>query len=183
MSVFFLFPLISLCCVCNFLSRLRRLQHASLFPWINHSHAPQGCGWFLTCRTIQTRLPVSKRLNCDLISRCEYPSRNPSSPLDCRAGDRFAASLHLLHLLLLLIALLALYVTFAALSARFSTQADVRGTATQVRTAGEERAKHGGRADERRRRRRRVPERRASLCWRPADCMVDFFILRIWIGC
>lgn len=26
------------------------------------------------------------RINCVLISRCEYPSRNPTSPLDCRAG-------------------------------------------------------------------------------------------------
>lgn len=51
-----------------------------------------GCGWFLTYRTIQTLLPVSKRLNCDLISRREYPSRNPTSPLDCRAADRSVSS-------------------------------------------------------------------------------------------
>lgn len=80
-------------------------------------------------------LLVSRRPLCDLISRCEDPSRNPSSPLDCRAADRFVSPL--LRLPLLLVALPALYVSFTALSARFFTQADVRGTATQVRTTGE----------------------------------------------
>lgn len=42
-------------------------------------------------RAIQTSLLLFKRLNCVLISRCEYPSRNPTSPLDCRAADRFAS--------------------------------------------------------------------------------------------
>lgn len=44
---------------------------------------------FLTYRATQTPLPLSKRLNCVLISCCEFPSRNPTSPLDCRAADRF----------------------------------------------------------------------------------------------
>lgn len=51
---------------------------------------------FLTYRATQTPLPLSKRLNCVLISCCEFPSRNPTSPLDCRAADRFPLLLFLL---------------------------------------------------------------------------------------
>lgn len=49
---------------------------------------------FLTCREPfrPDLLLLSKRLNCVLISRCEYPSRNTTSPLDCRAADRFRLS-------------------------------------------------------------------------------------------
>lgn len=75
-----------------YLSSCKSFFICFVFCWIDHAHFPQGCGWFLTCRTIQTSLPVSKGLNCDLISRCEYPSRNPTSPLDCRAGDHFISS-------------------------------------------------------------------------------------------
>lgn len=85
---------------------------------------------FLTYRATQTPLPLSKRLNCVLISCCEFPSRNPTSPLDCRAADRFP--------LLLFLLLRALYVTFPALSSRFFyASVDVHGTATQVRTTSE----------------------------------------------
>lgn len=85
---------------------------------------------FLTYRATQTPLPLSKRLNCVLISCCEFPSRNPTSPLDCRAADRFP--------LLLFLLLPALYVTFPALSSRFFyASVDVHGTATQVRTTSE----------------------------------------------
>lgn len=88
---------------------------------------------FLTYRTIQTSPLLSKRLNGVLISRCQYPSRNPSSPLDCRAADRFVSPTHRP-------ARTICYISSPLLS--LFTQADVHSTATQVRATGE-RTKHG----------------------------------------
>lgn len=128
---------------------------------------------FLTYRATQTPLPLSKRLNCVLISCCEFPSRNPTSPLDCRAADRFP--------LLLFLLLPALYVTFPALSSRFFyASVDVHGTATQVRTTSEgERELGSGSAGGRWPGIGETTRRGVCLCWEPEDWTVDLFILRI----
>lgn len=91
-----------------------------------------------------------KRLNCVLISRCEYPSRNPTSPLDCGAADRFSPSSLALPALGYM---LHFQPSPLALRKRTST-AQRHKCALQAA----ERARHGRQADGRRR--RRVPVRR-----------------------
>lgn len=145
------------------------------FPGLNNLFSLVGVDGFLTYRAIQNSPPLSKRLNCVLISRCEYPSRNPSSPLDCRAADRFAPPPPPRP------ARTICYI-FSPLLSLF-TQADVHGTATQARATGEEESE-ARRANRLTAGTGETTRRRIRLCLGTGepDWMVDFFILWIWIG-
>lgn len=86
-----------------------------------------------------------------MINRCEYPSRNPTSPLDCRAADRFSS-----------LPLPALYFTFPApLPSLFYAGGRPRHSDTSAHYR--RRRRHGWRTDGR---------RCVGLCWTPGglDC-------------
>lgn len=139
----------------------------------------------LARRAIQTSLIFIKRINRVVISRCEFPSRNQTSPLDCRAADHFSfppplplpyfsSSSPCPHYML----------HFQPSPLKFRRK---RTSAAQRRCAAkrtERSTAGGGHREATTRQQRRWQKLSLSLsafCWILAHWMLDLFLIGIWI--
>lgn len=136
----------------------------------------------LARRAIQTSLIFIKRINRVVISRCEFPSRNQTSPLDCRAADHFSFPPPFLFLIFPLLhpARTICYISSPLLSNFDASGRPRHSDGAQQRERSEAR-QAAGTAKRRRGSSGGGKSSLSAFCWILAHWMLDLFLIGIWI--